>query len=126
MLYREERTGDREHIQVFHQYNGTPEEEAESLELVATSHIIQLIDNVFSVQESLLHHGDSYLLHYQLRKDGAYRRYKYLTSFSMISRNVSIATSLSLCCCENVVWTPPKNSDSSMMSLTVSIATSLS
>ena len=31
--FRQERTGDREHIQVFHQYNGTPEEEAESLKL---------------------------------------------------------------------------------------------
>ena len=39
-MYREERTGDREHIQVFHQYNGTPEEEAESLELVISSNLI--------------------------------------------------------------------------------------
>ena len=32
--FRQERTGDREHIQVYHQYHGTPEEEGESLKLV--------------------------------------------------------------------------------------------
>ena len=33
-ILREERTGDREHIQIFHPYQATPEEQSESLRMV--------------------------------------------------------------------------------------------